>query len=230
MKQLVTTGIILTRTDFGEADRILTMLTPDQGKVRLVAKGVRRVRSKLAGGIELFSVSSITYSPGRGELGTLVSTRLIKHYRHIVKDIERTMLGYELIKQLNRITEDDLGPEYFELLEQSFEALDDEHIDIQLIKLWFSMQLLRLNGYTPNLHTDKNNVRLDASQTYSFSFDDAVFTVDSMGRFQADQIKFLRLGFSGNSPHVLGQVRGVQELVVECGPMVNTMTTTFLRI
>lgn len=230
MKQLVATGIILTRTDFGEADRILTMLTPDYGKVRLVAKGVRRVRSKLAGGIELFSVSSITYSPGRGELGTLISTRLIKHYRHIVKDIERTMLGYELIKRVNRITEDEPGSEYFELLEQGFEALDDEEIDLELIKLWFSMQLLRLNGYTPNLHTDTSNNRLDVSEVYSFSFDDAVFTADPAGRFRADQIKFLRLGFSGNGPRVLGQVRGVQELVTICSPMVSTMMTTFLRI
>ena len=57
MKQLVTEVIILARTDYGEADRILTVLSPEYGKLRLLAKGVRRVKSKLAGGIELFSVS-----------------------------------------------------------------------------------------------------------------------------------------------------------------------------
>jgi DNA repair protein RecO (recombination protein O) len=57
MKTIVTKGIVLTRTDYGEADRILHFLTPDQGKIAGIAKGVRKSKSKLAGGIELFSVS-----------------------------------------------------------------------------------------------------------------------------------------------------------------------------
>src|SRR5688572_21914665 len=104
MNQTVTEAIVLSRTDYGEADRILTLLTPDHGKLRLIAKGVRRVKSKLAGGIELFSITSITYIKGRGDIGTLVSTRLAKYYDQIVKDLDRTMLGYDLIKQLNRVT------------------------------------------------------------------------------------------------------------------------------
>src|SRR5688572_14550778 len=123
MNQIVTTAIILGRTDYGEADRIITLLTPDHGKLRLLAKGVRRVKSKLAGGIELFSISSITFVKGRGDIGTLISTRLNKHYRQIVTDLDRTMVGYDLIKQLNKITEDEPEPEYFDLLKQVFEAL-----------------------------------------------------------------------------------------------------------
>jgi len=60
VKQFVTTGLVLSRTDFGEADRIITVLTPDHGKLRLMAKGVRRMKSKLAGGIDLFTVSDLT--------------------------------------------------------------------------------------------------------------------------------------------------------------------------
>ena len=147
MKQIVTTGIVLARTNYGEADRILTLITPEYGKLSLMAKGVRRIKSKLAGGIELFSVSDITFIRGRSDLGTLISARLIKHYRTIVKDIGRTMLGYDLIKLLNKATEDEPESEYFTLLEQAFEALDDPTIDQNLIRLWFTMQLLRLGGY-----------------------------------------------------------------------------------
>ena len=120
MNQLTTQGIILSRTDFGEADKIITLLTPDHGKLRLMARGVRRAKSKLAGGVELFSVSDITYIKGRGEIGTLISARLITHYGRIVRDVTRTMLGYELIKQLNKVTEDEPEAEYFTLLEQTF--------------------------------------------------------------------------------------------------------------
>ena len=150
MNQLNTTAIVLSRTEYGEADRILTLLTPDHGKLRLMAKGVRRVKSKLAGGIELFSVSNITFAKGRGDIGTLVSARLLQHYGNIVANLERTMLGYELIKQLNKITEDDTEPAYFEVLHQAFAALDDATVPVGLIRMWFSMQLLRLNGHEPN--------------------------------------------------------------------------------
>jgi len=115
MKQVVTKGIILARTDFGEADRIITVLTPE-GKVRLMAKGVRRIKSKLAGGIELFSISYITYIPGKGDVSTLISTRLDTYFSTIVSDINRTMFGYDVLKLINRATEDLAGNEYFELL------------------------------------------------------------------------------------------------------------------
>src|SRR3954464_12617433 len=128
MKQFLTKGIVLSRTDYGEADRILTLLTPEQGKLRLMARGVRRAKSKLAGGIELFSVSDITFIRGRGDIGTLISARLNKHYANIVKDIDRVQLGYELIKQLNKATEDEPEEGYFHLLNQALETLDNKEI------------------------------------------------------------------------------------------------------
>ena len=54
-KDLRTKAIVLRRTDYGEADRILQLLTPS-GKRSVIARGVRKEKSKLAGGIELFSV------------------------------------------------------------------------------------------------------------------------------------------------------------------------------
>src|SRR6478736_6650921 len=137
MNQQLTTAIVLRRTNYGEADRILTLLTPDHGKLRVMARGVRKVKSKLAGGIQLFNISHITFMPGRGEIGTLVSTRLERHYGTIVKDLERVQLGYELIKQLDKATEDQAEAAYFTLLHQSFEALDAAEIPLPLIRLWF---------------------------------------------------------------------------------------------
>ena len=214
MKQLVTTAIILQRTDYGEADRILTLLTPEYGKLSLLAKGVRKVKSKLAGGIELFSVSEITFIKGRGAVGTLVSTRLTKHYDKIVSNLERTMLGYELIKQLHKATEDEPEPEYFELLHTTFEALNDPEIALDIIRFWFAAQLLRLAGHTPNLETDQAGERLQADMQYGFDSDAMSFTaLPERGRYTADHIKFVRLAFQGHVPRVLAQVRGVGALL-----------------
>jgi DNA repair protein RecO (recombination protein O) len=230
MKQIVTQGIVLRRTDYGEADRILTLLSPDQGKLSLMAKGVRRPKSKLAGGIELFSVSHITFIKGRSDMGTLISSRLDKHYGGIVKVLDRTMLGYEVIQQLNRATEDNAEPEYFHLLHQAFEALENHAIPLELIKLWFGMQLLRLGGHTPNLETEPTGERLAADRFYTFSFDDVAFTPHPDGRFTANHIKFLRLGFMGHPPATLMQVQGSAALAEEAVPLVQTMVATYIRL
>src|SRR5690242_5205855 len=166
MQQQVTTAIVLARTNFGEADRILTFITPEYGKLRLMARGVRKVKSKLAGGIELFSVSDITFVQGRGEIGTLISARLLKHYGHIVSGIERVQLGYDLIKLLNRTIEDEAEKAYFELLEQAFQALDGLANSDELVRTWFTAQLLRLGGRMPNLQTDSFGEKLDPHAVY----------------------------------------------------------------
>lgn len=222
MRQIATTAIVLSRTDYGEADRILTVLTPDQGKLSVLAKGVRRVKSKLAGGIELFSVSDITIIKGRSDLGTLSSTRLVKHYGAIIQDIERTMLGYELIKQLHRLTEDEPDMAYFELLHQAFEALDTHSVPLPLIRTWFTAQLIRIEGHMPNLHTDSQGRPLQADMTYDFDTDRQTFVPQpDAGRFQANHIKFLRLLFAGNTPQALMQVQGIGPLLTACMPLID---------
>lgn len=226
--QTVTTGIILGRTDFGEADRIITVLTPDHGKLRLMAKGVRRVKSKLAGGIELFSTSNITFIEGRGDIGTLISSRLIKHYGKIVSDITRVQLGYDLLKQLNKNTADHPEDEYYHLLENAFAALDDTAISTDLINAWFRAQLLRLAGHTPNLATDTNGDNLDAQSIYNFDSEAMTFSPHSKGRFNANHIKTLRLLFSQHQPTELAKVQGMEVTLKTLNPLILAMTQQHL--
>lgn len=227
---VISQAIVLTRTNYQEADRIMSLLTPGNGKISVLARGVRKQKSKVAGGVELFSVSEVSYIPGKGSLATLASARLIKHYGLIVKDINRTMAGYEFIKLLNKVTEDAPEPEYFTLMQEVFEALDDHHIPLDLIKLWFYAQLLRIAGHTPNLHTDSANKQLVSDKTYLFDHDDMAFVVQHDGRFAADHIKFLRLSFSGNVPRVLQKIQGKDELVNSCLQLVRTMLPNHIRM
>lgn len=229
MNQIITTGIVLGRTDYGEADRILTVLTPDQGKLRLMAKGVRKIKSKLAGGIELFSVSQITFIRGKGDISTLVSTRLNKHYGKIVNHIDRVQLGYELIKQLDKATEDEPEHGYFDLLQRVFEALDDPAIDPGLIRTWFGAQLLSLGGLSLNLATDAQGHKLDAAQAYEFDFDEGVFMVRPQGAFGANEIKFLRLLFSPNPPATLAKVAKASELLARTQQLVSLWQQQYIR-
>lgn len=228
MKQQLTKGIVLSRIDYGEADRILTLLTPELGKLRLMARGVRKAKSKLAGGIELFSTAEISFISGRGEIGTLTSARLIKYYSSIVQNIDRVQLGYELIKLLHRATEDQPESQYYDLLENAFIALDTVNVSIELIRLWFIAQLLHHTGHSPNLHTDKIGQKLIIDQNYSFDFDEVSFTPQPKGNFNTDDIKFLRLIFSGNQAVVLARVAGIDVLTQTSLPLVQTMLNTYI--
>lgn len=230
MKQLQTRGIVLRRTNYGEADRILTVITPDYGKLSLMARGVRKPKSKLAGGIELFSVSDISFIKGRGEIDTLVSTRLIRHFNQIVRQIDRVRLGYDLLKTLNRATEDHTEAEYFELLEQALPALNDHTISSDLINIWFSARLLRLAGHQPNLTTTIKGDKLVTGQTYNFDFEAVSFLPHDQGHFTTNDIKFLRLVFSGNHPKVLNKVEASEKFTTTVRPLIQTMFQTYIRI
>ncbi len=229
MRQIVTTGIVLTRTEFGEADRIVTFLTPDNGKVRVMARGVRKIKSRLAGGIELFSVSDITYAPGRGEIGTLISSRLITHYGKIVNDINRVQQGYDLIKLVNKTTEDDTDEAYFMLLKETLAALDDYDVSLDLTRLWLQAQLLNLGGQLPNLLTDTDGQKLTSDAEYEFDFDSMAFRLKPEGPYNADHIKAFRLLFSQNLPKRLTTVQGMIDQLPQLDLILRYMAGSFLR-
>lgn len=222
MKQISAIGIVLARTNYGEADRIITFLTPDKGKVRVMAKGVRRQKSKLAGGIELFSLSDITYIVGRGDLHTLVSTRMDRHFGNIVKDINRTMLGYEMLKTINKVLEDEGGEEYYELLITALEVLNDVKAPKDLAECWFLLQLMRVLGHLPNLTHDVKGGSLPAEGSFQFSIDDMAFFASPAGQFMQNHIKLLRL-IAYNSPGDLLKVTGLAMYIADLTALVRNM-------
>lgn len=221
--QVNTQSIVLSRTNFGEADRILTVLTPDHGKRRLMAKGVRKERSKLAGGIELFSISYISYIPGRQEIDTLTSSRLIKHYGHIVDDLPRTQLGYELLKRFHRATEDRTGEEYFNLLENTLAALDDNELSPDLVELWFNARLLKLGGHQPNLSIDIAGQKLSEDKQYALDVGKMVFAFSEQGSYHAPHIKLMRLVFGSSDPLLLKNIQNIDKVLHSTQSLVTSM-------
>lgn len=215
MKSYRTKAIVLRRTSYGEADRIMQFLTSQHGKVSVMARGVRREKSKLAGGIELFALTDVTISSGRGELGILTGARVVTFYRNILADYDRLMFGYEIIKQVSRAAEIVDEPAFFELLAESFIYLDDLSLDLRLVRTWFWLQLAILLGAGLNLSTDNTGQKLQESQTYEFTIEDGVFFPKEQGRFTSQHIRLLRL-LSARSPRVAAQVRDVAVYLDEC--------------
>jgi len=223
-----TVAIVLRRTNYGEADRIVNLLTRDHGVISLIARGVRKPKSKLAGGIEFFSVSNVSYIEGKGSLGTLTSTSLIKYYDRIVKDIHRVDVGYKMIKLVLKTVEDGAEEAYFSAVEQFFTILNDLDIDINLTSSWFQARLLTLAGHQPNLKNDSNERPLEPDNQHGFSLIDMCFNNQNNGQYDERDIKFMRLLFIQPSPTNLASVEGYDQILKKLSPLIDQITKTHL--
>lgn len=207
-------AIVLRRTNYGEADRILQLLTPE-GRMSVMAKGARREKSKLAGGIELFAVSDVVISKGRGELGILTSARLVQFYRHIIEDYDRLQFGYEAVKLVAKATETIDEPEWFEVLQETLMGLDAVTISRQLVETWFYLRYAALLGRELSLVNDIDGRPIDPDETYVYDVSEQGLRMASGGDLMADHIKFLRL-LSNKSLKVLAQIGGIGEVLPSC--------------
>lgn len=181
----------------------------------VMAKAVRREKSRLAGGIELFATCDITVGIGRGDLGILTASRLETFYSHIMTDYNRLQFGYDSIKHITKVAATVDEPAFYDLLEQVFGALNDAQIDVRLTRTWFWLQLAILLGIGMNLSTDINGMKLVEDATYNFSEADQGMVFSDNGMFGSDHIKLLRI-LSAQPPKVAAQVSSADSLINDC--------------
>lgn len=190
-EEIKTNAIVLRRTNYGEADRILNLITP-VGKIAAIAKGVRKSKSKLAGGVEMFSLININIHQGRGKLGIVTSAQMMRYYSNILQDFERMELAGLILRKINKASEQVEEAEYFEITLQCLEALDMGD-DMALIESWFWLNLRRVMGEEINLYRDANGGKLEAGKRYSWDVGSMAFSAHDLGEYGTDEIKMMRL-------------------------------------
>jgi DNA repair protein RecO (recombination protein O) len=145
-----TEGLILRRSDFGEADRLLLLATPG-GKRRVVAKGVRKTTSKLAGHLELFTHATLLLAVGRN-LDIITQSQTISGHATLRTNLPRLSCAYYAAELYDRFTEEgDESRPLFELLTTVLGALD-QSTRPDLVLRAYELRLLHLAGYRPQLH------------------------------------------------------------------------------
>lgn len=214
MKTDRTRAIVLRRTNYGEADRVLQLLTPE-GRRSVMARGVRREKSKLAGGIELFAVSDVVIGEGRGELGILTSARLVHFYSNIMTDYDRLQFGYLVIKLIARASETLDEPEWFDMLSEILMALDAKSVALELIETWFYVHYAGLLGRELNLELDIDGQKLTADDYYRYDASEQGLRQAEMGELDSRHIKLLRL-IATRPLKVLAQIGGIDEVIGAC--------------
>lgn len=214
MNSIRTRAIVLRRTNYGEADRILQLLTPD-GKRSVMAKGVRREKSRLAGGIELFAISDVVIGEGRGDLGILTSARLVQFYRHIMEDYDRMQFAYTVIKLIARASEMVDEPEWYDVMSEVLMALDVHSIRLELVQTWFYLRYAALLGHELSLWHDITGAKLTADATYRYDEAEQGLRPVTNGELGSQHIKLLRL-IATRPLKTLAQIGGIESIIPEC--------------
>jgi DNA repair protein RecO (recombination protein O) len=144
-------AIVLRHADWGEADRLLTLYTRERGKVRAIAKGARRIRSRKAGHLEPFTHVTLQLAGGR-DLLIVTQADTLDAYLALGADLVKTSYASYLVELLDRFTYEDENENnaIFRLLTESLSRVAAQ-TDPWLTIRYYEIRLLDLLGFRPHL-------------------------------------------------------------------------------
>jgi DNA repair protein RecO (recombination protein O) len=146
-----TEAIVLKRTNLGEADSIITLFTPNLGKIRAVAKGVRRPKSKLGGHLDLLTQSSLLLAQGQN-LDVITQSQTIENFLPLRSDLWRMSCAIYLVELVDRfIAEQVENYPVYRLLQTALLRLCEVQSN-ELVLRHFELHLLSYLGYQPELY------------------------------------------------------------------------------
>lgn len=161
-----TESIVLRRYDSGEADRIVTLFTPEFGKLRVVARGIRKPKSKLASLVETFTHSSLLLGRGHN-MDVVAQGEVLNAFTPLKSNLERSGCAFYVAELVSRFTADHAETRVlFDLLANTLNSLCTE-VRMGFLLRHFDMNLLQCVGYRPNLHRCVTcNARLKPESNY----------------------------------------------------------------
>lgn len=146
-ERFVTCGLVLRETDTRDADKILTVLTPDRGKLAVIARGARRKGSRVAAACQLLAYSEMTlYEKGRWTMLDAADT--IELFDGLRQDLTALSLA-AYFAELTEAVSDGSGGDVLPLLLNALYALSALKKPPQLVKPAFQFRLMALAGYEP---------------------------------------------------------------------------------
>ena len=150
-------GIILRKLDCRENDRLFVIYTDELGKIEAVAKGVRKIKSKMAGHLELFSIVNLMVAPGKNYY-QIAGAERAKNFLNIKSDLVKTVLASFCLEVVDIFTKPEHADlKIYELLHGMLEIFDDGKIKnflkLYALSKFFVLKLMAPLGWTPELYT-----------------------------------------------------------------------------
>ena len=150
-KVVKTKGIVLSETNFSESDKMLTVLTPDLGRITCVAKGARKMQSPILSASQIFAFSELVLFRSKGEMYYINSAELIEAFYALRTDydkLEAAMFCVKFVKQ--NVCENQISVNMLKLLLNSIYLIATGEKPIELVKTVFLLKSICILGYTPN--------------------------------------------------------------------------------
>ncbi len=143
-------GIILRRQRWGEADRLLTIFTRELGKVRVVAKGVRKTQSRKAGHLEPFMQTALVLAQGR-DWWIVTQAETINAFFSLREDLQKTGYAAYVIELMDKFTyEDGPNPALYRLVVETLQHLEAGD-PLFVVAHFYELRLLDMMGFRPQL-------------------------------------------------------------------------------
>lgn len=143
-------AVVLRHSDWGEADRLLVLYSKEQGKIRAIAKGLRKIQSRKAGHLEPFTRATIMLAKGH-DLWIVTQAEAIELYSPIRENLNKMARAAYVVELLDRFSlEEGQNWQLYKLLTETLERLSRLEDDFVPVK-YYEMRLLDLLGYRPLL-------------------------------------------------------------------------------
>lgn len=152
---------------FGEADRVVVILSPNRGKMRTVAKGVRRTKSRFGGRLEPFTHVDLVLYEGRN-LDTITQVSVLDPFPRLRTDLEAVIAAGTMVEAADAVAqEDEASVRLFLLLQRGLKALEAGHAGHDLITSYL-LKLADVVGVAPALANCASCSRTDNLHRFSF--------------------------------------------------------------
>ncbi len=154
------TAIILKRQDFKEDDLLVTVYSREKGKISLVARGAKKILSKLAGHLEPVSLVIINAATGRG-IDQLIGCEISQSYYRLKNNLKNIELAGWFLKILDDLTlENHKDEQIFNLIHKYLDFLNKEAQDDGVARVAATFKLLYLLGFNP-VHKEEQKLRAE---------------------------------------------------------------------
>lgn len=150
-----TLGIILEKEDRGEADQVFTILTKDFGKLKVLGRAIRKIKSKLRAGAQIFYLSEIEFIQGKS-YKTLTDAVSIEKFPKLRKDLNKLRITSKIAEVVDELIKgEEADKEVWSLILEAFKRLNDSSLvlsSLSLIYHYFFWNFLSILGYKPELN------------------------------------------------------------------------------
>jgi DNA repair protein RecO (recombination protein O) len=149
-KRFTTDGVVISRRNYSEADRLLKVYTKHFGKLTLIGKGIRKPKSRKRGSLEVFSHIKFAAATGRN-MGIMTEVEIVNSFEAIRKNLKKVALAYFYLEVIDKLTQEgEKNAELFDFLLQSFDSLSNEGM-LKKAKDDYIVGVLEILGFWPKM-------------------------------------------------------------------------------